>query len=47
MSVDAPIKAIDTDQKRAFGLDCRLFNRNLSEADRKRLASIRLRRSMR
>ena len=27
MSVYAPIKAIVTDQERAFELDCRLFNR--------------------
>ena len=45
MSVYAPIKAIVTDQERAFELDCRLFNRNLSEAEQKRLADIRIRMS--
>ena len=47
MSVYAPIKAMVTDQEKAFELDFRLFNRNLSDADRKRLANIRVRRSMR
>lgn len=45
MSVYAPIKAIVTDQERAFELDCRLFNRNLSEVEQKRLADIRVRMS--